>query len=302
MGLIALLFVATEAAPGRAQSATMGPELSDFPTALWYSAWYLGASPAGANDWSCTPPAAHPLPVVLVHGTAENAFDNWAELAPMLRREGYCVFALDYGGYAGTSFRGMTDIAASAVELSLFVNRVLASTGASQVDLVGHSQGGMMPRFYLRFLGGAAKVHQLIALAPSNYGTTASGARGAISVLPGGLGVLAVACLACEQQFRNSPFLTALNFGGDTVPGVSYTVIATAFDEVVTPYTDAFLRGGVLSGSAVTNLLLQAICPLDNTDHLGISYDPIALRLVLNALDPSSARSPACRYVPPLFS
>ncbi|OEV22738.1 lipase, partial [Streptomyces nanshensis] len=44
-----------------------------------------------------------------------------------------------------------------------------------QVDIVGHSQGGMMPRYYLKFLGGAPKVNALVGIAPSNHGTTLSG-------------------------------------------------------------------------------------------------------------------------------
>jgi triacylglycerol esterase/lipase EstA (alpha/beta hydrolase family) len=58
-----------------------------------------------------------------------------------------------------------------AAELATFVNSVLGATGAKKVDLVGHSQGGMMPRYYIGFLGGAKYVHHLVGIAPSNHGT-----------------------------------------------------------------------------------------------------------------------------------
>ena len=61
---------------------------------------------------------------------------------------------------------------------------MLAKTGASQVDIVGHSQGGMMPGYYIKFLGGASKVHTLIGLAPSNHGTTIDGLQTLLSVFP----------------------------------------------------------------------------------------------------------------------
>src|SRR6476646_4095907 len=104
--------------------------------------------PPGAN-LPCRPTAAHPEPVILVHGTAENMFNNWQAMAPALKAAGYCVYAFDYGSYNGSGavgVYGLGDIAQSAQELKAYVDSVLARTGASKVDLVGHSQGGMMPR------------------------------------------------------------------------------------------------------------------------------------------------------------
>jgi triacylglycerol esterase/lipase EstA (alpha/beta hydrolase family) len=232
--------------------------------------------------------------VVLVHGTIENMTYNWYTLSPLLADEGYCVFALNYGQEPGihaglpgaTEPGGVGPIEDSAVQLEGFINKVLAATGASKVDIVGHSQGGMMPRYYLKFLGGAPDVDKLIGLAPSNHGTTADG----IAQLPGGDLVLGLGLgYAAQEQLIGSAFLQKLNAGGDTVPGPAYTVIETQYDEVVTPYTSAFL-----SGPDVTNILLQDQCSVDTDDHLAISFDAIAMRDVLNALDPAHAVAPGC--------
>jgi triacylglycerol esterase/lipase EstA (alpha/beta hydrolase family) len=256
------------------------------------------ASPPGANDFSCKPSAAHPRPVILVHGTFADMSDSWQALSPLLHNDGYCVFALNYGSYAGSGLIGIDatgNIASSAAELSTFVNRVLTATGASQVDLVGHSQGGMMPRYYLRFLGGAAKVHTLVGLAPSNHGTTLEGLLTLAGYFPGADAFLGILCPACEQQTAGSSFITKLNAGSETVPGVSYTVIESRNDEVVTPYTSAFL-----SGPSVTNILLQSQCVLDQGEHLSMPYDHIADGDVVNALDPAHAVTPACTPVLPV--
>ncbi|HKT03303.1 MAG TPA: alpha/beta fold hydrolase [Rugosimonospora sp.] len=256
--------------------------------------------PPGANN-GCKPNAAHPNPVILVHGTLENMNDNWRGASPLLANNGYCVFALNYGGNAPTdSVQGIGEIGASAAQLSTFVNQVLAATGAAKVDIVGHSQGGLMPRAYIKNLGGAAKVGKLVGITPSNNGTTLSG----LTTLGQQLGVLAqvnqlltgVAPALPEQEI-GSPFLTALNAGGETVPGVTYTVIATNNDEVVTPFQNSFLP----AAANVTNITVQNQCAQDMTDHLEAPYDPITLTDMLNALDPAHPQPVKCVPVRPVL-
>ncbi len=252
------------------------------------------APSSGWNNYDCKPSTAHPRPVVLVHGTLGNSVDNWLGLAPYLTARGYCVFSLDYGQLPGVPFfHGLGPIDKSAEQLDTFVDRVRAATGAAKVDLVGHSQGGMMPRYYLKFLGGAAEVNALIGIAPSNHGTNLSGLTNLLPFFPGAEDLISSLTPALADQIVGSAFLTKLNAGGDTVPGVKYTVIATKYDEVVTPYRSQFL-----SGSNVRNVLLQDLCPVDLSEHVAIGLiDRIAFHEVANALDPAKAKPTTCASV-----
>lgn len=249
------------------------------------------APSSGWNDFSCKPSAAHPRPVVLVHGTFGNGTDNWEVLAPYLEDRGYCVFSFDYGQIDGVPLiDGLGPIANSAQQLSDEVDTVLSATGAAKVDLVGHSQGGMMPRYYLKFLGGAAKTNALVGIAPDNHGTTLNGLDQIIPYFPGAAAFVGEVTPGLTDQIAGSAFLQKLNAGGDTVPGVHYTVIATKYDEVVTPYTSEFL-----SGSDVHNVLLQNLCSVDVSEHVLIgTTDKIAFHEVANALDPAHATTTDC--------
>ncbi|MBT3165076.1 alpha/beta fold hydrolase [Streptomyces sp. Vc74B-19] len=252
------------------------------------------APSSGWNDFTCKPSAAHPRPVVLVHGTFGNSVDNWLGLAPYLKNRGYCVFSLDYGQLPGVPFfHGLGPVEKSAEQLDAYVDRVLAATGAAKADIVGHSQGGMMPRYYLKFLGGAAEVNALVGIAPSNHGTTLNGLTALLPYFPGAEDLLSEATPALADQVAGSTFLTKLNAGGDTVPGVRYTVIATRYDQVVTPYRSAFL-----TGPDVRNVVLQDLCPVDLSEHLAIGlFDRIAFHEVANALDPARAKRTTCASV-----
>ncbi|MGW2560267.1 esterase/lipase family protein [Streptomyces sp. NPDC001514] len=252
------------------------------------------APTSGWNDYSCKPSAAHPRPVVLVHGTLGNSVDNWLALAPYLVHRGYCVFSLDYGQLPGVRFfHGLGPIDKSAEQLDAYVDQVLAATGAAEADLVGHSQGGMMPRYYLKFLGGADKVNALVGLAPDNHGTKLGGLTNLLPYFPGAADLLNASTPGLADQIAGSAFLTKLNAGGDTVPGVRYTVIATKYDEVVTPYSSGFL-----DGPGVRNVTLQDLCALDFSEHVAIGvWDRIAYHEVANALDPAHATPTTCASV-----
>ncbi|GAA3186317.1 MULTISPECIES: esterase/lipase family protein [Streptomyces] len=293
---------ATPAPAPQAPARTAALPIGDLSTAVHNFLFSPGAV-AGANDWNCKPTAAHPYPVVLAHGTLANAGANWVALAPTLANQGYCVYAFNYGMNHLSAGRvgGLTDIGDSAKQLGAFVDKVLAATGARKADIVGHSQGGMMPNFYLKRLGGAAKVRTLVGIAPSNHGTTLSGLL-TLGKQMNALGFTndildATGLTGLKQQEAGSDFQKELWKDGDTVPGVRYVVIATRKDTVITPYTNGFLHG-----PGVTNITLQDQCPDDATGHAGLFLDGPTLQNVVNALGPQDPHfTPECRdYGPAL--
>jgi triacylglycerol esterase/lipase EstA (alpha/beta hydrolase family) len=302
--LAALLLTAVTAGAASASAQSLSAQTAlpvnyDFAAGAAATFNSPATPPPGASNFSCQPSAAHPYPVVLVHGTLANMNDNWQAASPILANHGYCVFAFNYGGSSPASdFQGTGDIAASAQQLAVFVNQVLVATRAAKVDLVGHSQGGMMPRYYINFLGGAAKVATFVALAPSNYGTTLDGltqlGQQLRLIMPIN-SALAAVCTACVEQEEGSAFLNTLN-ATPTVAGVNYTVIESWDDEVVTPYTNAFLP----AAPNVTNITVNKQCLLDSSDHLEIAADPVAMADMLNALDPAHPVRVPCLVVLPV--
>ncbi|WP_205471749.1 triacylglycerol lipase [Nocardioides sp. SYSU D00038] len=233
--------------------------------------------PPGANDWDCRPSAERPTPVVLVHGTIGDRRSLLERMSAELAGRGWCVFSLDYGN------RGTGEISRSAAQLRDFVDRVLAATGAAKVSMVGHSQGGMMPRYYIKHLGGANKVDDLVGLAPSNHGTMLVNRLTAL--------VLGIPCPACVQQAAGSPFLSALNAGDETPGDVDYTVVTTRLDEVVVPHRLGYLE----PGPRVTNLTIQERCPLNVAEHLLIPLTRPAIAWTIDALSHPGPADPRVR-------
>jgi len=272
-------------------------ENATFPAARAASMVAPERDPLGANDWRGQLPSAHPRPVVLIHGTWENAYAGWNGLSPILAAQGYRVFALNYGRTGGApGLNGTADLVQSAQEIWDFVQRVLDATGAEHVALIGHSQGGAQARYIANLLAPPGLVDQVIGLAPANHPLTlhglvrlaeSAGARQAASTILDTIKMPA----ADQQTDPDTPFYVALNANGETRPGISYAVITTRYDQLV---SEAQSRLERVPGSTVDHVTIQDVCPQDLSDHVSLAYSRNVAQVILNQLDPADARPIQC--------
>ena len=262
-----------------------------------------GWSPPGANDPYCRLTPSRPNPVILLNATVTTQWSYTAG-APFLANNGYCVFTFNYGNVTpmpSFPFQGIADIERSAREVSRKIDRIMKRTGAKKVDLVGWSQGGgLLPHYYIDFLGGDKKVDKAVGIAPGNHGSTGDMLTYARYLFPplGPLAydVFAALMPAIAQQAQYSDLVRKVYGNGDTKPGPHYTTIVTKYDEIATPYTNGFLEG-----PNVTNILLQDECPIDLSEHLAIVYSERTWLHVRNALTPGEAKPVPCKQVDPFF-
>lgn len=205
-------------------------------------------------------------PILFLHGTTSDSKSNWSwnwDRAMDLAKRPHCDLDSPDGATG--------DIQVSA-EYVVNAIRSMHTRAGKKISIVGHSQGGMVGRWALKYWPDTrAMVDDYVGLASSNHGSTSANF---LCGLPGG-------CSAANwQQSANSMFLTALNTGAETWPGISYTVIATQYDEIVAPATAGFLK----PASNVTNTTVQDICPLEFVDHFGMAYDNAAWLVGIYAL------------------
>ena len=219
----------------------------------------------GINDPSCVPSGQIVEPVVLLHGTYNNA-GVWKSLIPMLKDQGACVWAFDYGAddvslqNASPSTKAISDLDDAAEEIARHVDYVRAVTGAEKVDLVGHSQGGTHIKTYTQMYGGAEHVARAVALGGNFHGTTLGGQGEGLAKFIAFAPRLAafLASTAGIQQVVGSEFMQRLNALPDTAPGVLYTSIYSPADKTVTPNSSSQLAA--VDGADVVNLNLGEVC------------------------------------------
>ncbi len=222
------------------------------------------AAPRGATE-------ATRDPVIIVAGTLAGqtlAGVYYEPLAARLRADGYDVTIFGLPG------SGLGDIGTISGNLASKVAAVRARTGAARVDLIGHSQGGLVIRHFLKYRGGASVVDSAISLGAPHYGAAVANL---LTLL--GLGTCA-GVVACRQMTIGSPFLAALNAGDDTIGNVRYTNIASVNDGIVQPFTTSFLN----DDGNNTNVKVQKQCPLRSVGHVALPYDGTVYSGIQDAL------------------
>ncbi|MGO1950939.1 MAG: esterase/lipase family protein [Mycobacteriaceae bacterium] len=288
-------------------STTLSPNHRSFLPAFVRGWGSPDRMPRGVNDWDTPLPEDHPVPVILIHGTWLNSYNTWSMIAPELASRGYRLFALNYGTNS-ESFVGRRKscfangpLLDAVDEIAEFIDRVLEATGAPQVDLIGHSQGSAQSLLQVsetdgRFGGADPRIRNIIGLGCSSHGTTATGIGSGTAWLRDKLdGKVDVSVIlrrilgqCAEDQIVGSDATAHISGGGDTVPGVTYTMIASKYDEIVTPWRQALLEEG--EGATVHNNVLQDHGNTgDKSDHMSMLYSPRSLDLILERLSDSDS-------------
>jgi pimeloyl-ACP methyl ester carboxylesterase len=257
------------------------------------------AASAGFNNWSCRPSAAHPHPVVLLHGLGGNGPGHFSFIGPLLASAGYCAFAPTYGQASPfIPVGGTVSITRSAPEIQDFIDRVRFNTGSSTVDLVGHSEGAFQALYGPKVLGYRGKVGTVVALAPPTHGTTfgglvsfgdALGLRPLVDLVLNTFG-----CQFCSEAIVGGPAVARLTDGPIAQAGISYTIISSRADALVTPTETSFVYE-----PGVRNVYVQDICPADPVGHIGMAFDTGIATMITNALDPANAKPVTCGFGPP---
>ncbi len=190
-------------------------------------------------------------PVLLVAGYGRFG-PCWGAMKRMLRRRG-----------AGPLFEMAPGIVFAPIEefarrLGKRVDAILQSTGAEQIDLVGHSMGGLVARYYLEQLDGPGKVRRCVTIETPHHGSLLA------MVAPGENG---------RQMRPGSTFLADLNYMESNPKRSQIVSIWSPFDDMTIPPTSAIL------GGTARNVRI------DHVPHYTALFSPRIADIIVHELD-----------------
>jgi triacylglycerol lipase len=162
------------------------------------------------------------FPILFVHGW-KGSSANWTTMIERFEKDGWTKAELNNWTYNTAQSNATT-----AKEEATKVTEIMKNTGATKVNLVTHSMGGLSTRYYIKNLGGESKVEDWVSLGGPNHGTETANLCFEVS---------------CEEMRINSKFLKELNAGDETPGAVHYATWWSPCDEIIKPVESVILTG-----------------------------------------------------------
>jgi triacylglycerol lipase len=254
--------------PSASRAVAVGPVLGALPGLAREVAWiaaHLAAYPLGALPGSAArtlrrrgnaaapgqrgllslDPGAATTPILMVHGIVDN-HSIFTRLDRLLRARGFAtVAAYDYGLLT-------TDVARAAAGLGSVVRRLAHETGHERIQVVGHSLGGLLARWFVQKQGGDDVVETLVTLGTPHSGTEVARLARVVPLLP-----------VARQLAPGSLVVRAL---AEPAPGcrTRFVAYASDIDHLVVPARNARLEHPDLD---VTNVAVHGV------GHLSMPHD-----------------------------
>ena len=184
-------------------------------------------------------------PVIFIHGNSDKAIgtgtagqSGWTASVDFFLSKGYKtseLYATTWGPADASLSAYQYHSKTNVMKVRKFIEAVKAYTGATKVDVVTHSMGGLSSRYYAKNLGGDARIDAWVSLGGPNHGTQS-----------------AVFCFttSCVEMRPNSTFLKNLN-AVDETPGLPrYATWWSDCDGVISPASSTPISGATNTKTA----------------------------------------------------
>ena len=186
-------------------------------------------APAAHAGKPAPPPSNGSNPIVFVHGWNSSG-SVWNTMISRFSADGWPSSFLNNWSY-DTSQSNKT----TASQIQTKIDQIVAATGVPKVDIIVHSMGGLSSRWYLKYLGGTAKVDDWVSLGSPNHGTDTANFCFQTS---------------CGEMRIGSAFLSELNSVDETPGDVAYRTWWSPCDDVINPDSSVALTGATNTKTA----------------------------------------------------
>ncbi len=207
--------------------------------------------------------ASNQRPVLLVHGIVHNP-SAFYKLRKKMDEHGWQnVYTVNYSTHHGSLMK-MVEI------LSKRVNEIIRQTGKKQIDIVAHSMGGLVARYFMTIGEGRGKVKNLVTLGTPHLGTE-------MSIFLRGINLGSL-----DSDLRAGSYLVKTLIDHALPRGSKVISLYTPYDILVWPRKNCIAKGA--PKTSFENVEFK------NVGHMGLLYSDQVLETVIGKLARSASQ------------